>query len=251
MEIYKKITPTCLKENIERKDRLRDNMAEETFRQTAEEESGAGTETPENESFEPQNPPNEENENSNNNLENNLPTERENPEQESKENENRLLFESQTPYPEIVPIGQNLRDVRRLKMLNFGRNGSLTSFLSSIFQNSVLPGDLGTLKEVLSRISEVELKHYVALSNAIVEVGGIPTLTDGRGNVWTGRNVQNAINPKRILELNVKAKQSEIDSLYRAARETENESLRLLFLKIAEDNELHLEIYEKLLEVFK
>lgn len=247
MEIYRKITPTCLKESIERKEKLMDSKAEEAFEQADEEENGAGAETPENENLEPQNPPEEEDQNLGDNLENNLPSEQEN----ATQNDGRLLFESQTPYPEIVPSGQNLRDIRRIKMLNFGRNGALTSFLTSIFQNSVLPGDLGTLKEVLSRISEVELNHYVALSNAVVSLGGSPTLTDGRGNVWTGRNVPNAINPKRILELNVKAKQNEIDSLYRAARETENESLRLLFLKIAEDNELHLEIYEKLLEVFR
>lgn len=221
MEIYKKITPTCLKENIERKEKFMDNKEEETQELSQTNEMNENSDALQNENQTPQspqqekNPPQEESEN----FETDLPSEEENLEPSKQENENRLLFESQTEYPEIVPLNQNLRDIRRIKMLNFGRGGELTSFLSSIFQNSVLPGDLGTLKEVLSRISEVELKHYTALSNAISEIGGSPTLTDGRGNVWTGRNVLTSINSKRILELNVKTKQNEIDSLYRAARE--------------------------------
>ena len=106
-----------------------------------------------------------------------------------------------------------------------------------------------TLKEILRQIAIVEMKHYEALSEAIVKLGGTPTLTDGKGNVWTGRNVSSITNPKRILETNAKGEREAIATYNRVARETENESLSLLYKRIAEDEKLHLEIFEKLLEV--
>lgn len=112
-----------------------------------------------------------------------------------------------------------------------------------------MPNDLGTLKEILRQIAIVEMKHYEVLSEAVVKLGETPTLTDGRGNVWTGRNVSSITNPKRILETNAKGEREAIATYNRAARETENESLSLLYKRIAEDEKLHLEIFEKLLEV--
>ena len=50
-------------------------------------------------------------------------------------------------------------------------------------------------------------------------------------------------------ETNAKSEREAIATYNRVARETENESLSLLYKRIAEDEKLHLEIFEKLLEV--
>lgn len=250
MEIYKKITPTCLKESIERKEKNLEKQVSESALQEKEQEAGNENEAPQNESLIPQT--GGESDEKENDLQNfdsvNEPSPQEQNSDESTQNNS--LFESQTPYPEIVPLPQNQKDIRIAKALNFGRDGELSSFLTYLFQSEIIPKDLGTLKEVLSQIASVELKHMQAVSNAIVSLGGTPNLTDGKGNVWTGRNVSTATNPKRILQINAKFEKDSIDSLSRAARETNNESLRQLYLKISEDEELHLELFEKLLEVF-
>lgn len=285
MEIYKKITPTCVKENLERKEKLLQrkeaqknfNLEEQIQNLPNQSENNAEQRNNEettpnapnlNESPSPNETPNldidgNEGQNSTNNEAGNLnPNYDQNPSQineqepnqngEGQPNQNETqnsIFESNDPYPEITAGLRNQKDIRTLKALTFGRDGELTAILTYIFQHTVLPNDLGTLKEILRQIAIVEMKHYEALSEAVVKLGGTPTLTDGRGNVWTGRNVSSITNPKRILEANAKGEREAIAAYNRAARETENESLSLLYKRIAEDEKLHLEIFEKLLEV--
>lgn len=285
MEIYKKITPTCVKENLERKEKLlqrkeaqkkfnfeepnqnlsnqRENNAEQRNNEETTpnapnlNESPSSNETPSlgNDGNEGQNSSDNEmgNLNPNNNQnpsQNNEQETNQNGEGHPNQNETQnSIFESGDSYPEITAELRNQKDIRTLKALAFGRDGELTAILTYIFQHTVLPNDLGTLKEILKQIAIVEMKHYEALSEAVVKLGGTPTLTDGRGNVWTGRNVSSITNPKRILETNAKGEREAIAAYNRAARETENESLSLLYKRIAEDEKLHLEIFEKLLEV--
>lgn len=285
MEIYRKITPTCVKENLERKEKLLQrkeaqkkfnfeeptqnlsNQSENNVEQKDNDgmtpnapnlnESPSSNETPnlDIDSNEGQNssdnemgnlnPNNDQNQSQNNEQE---PNQNGEGQPNQKETQNSI-FESNDPYPEITAELRNQKDIRTLKALTFGRDGELTAILTYIFQHTVLPNDLGTLKEILRQIAIVEMKHYEALSEAVVKLGGTPTLTDGRGNVWTGRNVSSITNPKRILETNAKGEREAIAAYNRAARETENESLSLLYKRIAEDEKLHLEIFEKLLEV--
>jgi len=285
MEIYRKITPTCVKENLERKEKLLQrkeaqknsnleeqiqnlpNQSENNVEQRNNEEttpnapnlneSPSPNETPnlDIDSNEGQNSSDNEmgNLNSNNDQNQSQNNEQEpNQNGEGQPNQNGIqnsIFASNDPYPEITAGLRNQKDIRTLKALAFGRDGELTAILTYIFQHVVLPDDLGTLKEILRQIAIVEMKHYEALSEAVVKLGGTPTLTDGRGNVWTGRNVSSITNPKRILEANAKKEREAIAAYNRAARETENESLSLLYKRIAEDEKLHLEIFEKLLEV--
>ena len=285
MEIYKKITPTCVKENLERKEKLLQrkeaqknfNLEEQIQNLPNQSENNAEQRNNEettpnapnlNESPSPNETPNldidgNEGQNSTNNEAGNLnPNYDQNPSQinEQEPNQNgegqpnqketqNSIFESNDPYPEVTAGLRNQKDIRTLKALTFGRDGELTAILTYIFQHTVLPNDLGTLKEILRQIAIVEMKHYEVLSEAVVKLGGTPTLTDGRGNVWTGRNVSSITNPKRILETNAKGEREAIAAYNRAARETENESLSLLYKRIAEDEKLHLEIFEKLLEV--
>lgn len=285
MEIYRKITPTCVKESLERKEKLLQrketqknsnleepnqnlpNQSENNVEQRNNEEtppnapnlneSPRRNETPDigNGSNEGQNssdnemgnlnPNNDQNQSQNNEQE---PNQNGEGQPNQKETQNSI-FESNDPYPEVTAGLRNQKDIRTLKALTFGRDGELTAILTYIFQHTVLPNDLGTLKEILRQIAIVEMKHYEVLSEAVVKLGGTPTLTDGRGNVWTGRNVSSITNPKRILETNAKGEREAIAAYNRAARETENESLSLLYKRIAEDEKLHLEIFEKLLEV--
>ena len=285
MEIYRKITPTCVKENLERKEKLlqrkeaQKNSNLEEPNQNLSNQSENNVEQRNNDGMPPNAPnlnespsPNEtpnldngsnEGQNSSNNETRNLPpNNNQNPSQNNEQEPNQngegqlnqnetqnSIFESNEPYPEVTAGLRNQKDIRTLKALAFGRDGELTAILTHIFQHTVLPNDLGTLKEILRQIAIVEMKHYEALSEAIVKLGGTPTLTDGKGNVWTGRNVSSITNPKRILETNAKGEREAIATYNRVARETENESLSLLYKRIAEDEKLHLEIFEKLLEV--
>lgn len=156
------------------------------------------------------------------------------------------FYESTLAYPEIVSAFPNRANVRLIKNLAYGRSGELSAILTYIFQKVLLPDDFENFKSDLEQIAIVGIKHYNALSTAVVAFGGIPTLTDGRGNVWTGRNIDTAIDPRKMIINNIQREEKAIDEYVRASKQTENESLLQLFLKIEEDKKLHLEIFKNL-----
>lgn len=225
MEIYKKhskLTPTCVKENIERKEKL-----EKQF-QIEKEILNSKLNAQE-----------EENTSQDENVE---PTPIQNDTQLSDQ-----IFAASGPYPNLTNISPNRKDVKLLKSLAFGNESELSAILTYIYQNVVLNPELGIMKEILEQIAIVEMHHYDLLSNAIVAFGGDPTLTDGNGNVWTGRNILTIINPKQMLLKDIAREQDAIRAYTRAARETNNLSLAQLFLRIIEDERIHIDLLEKML----
>ena len=110
-----------------------------------------------------------------------------------------------------------------------------------------MQNDYPEIATALREISVVEMEHFEKLGEAIVEFGGNPNLTDGRGNVWTGRNVLQLRNPRDILIANIRAEERAICEYQRSAARTQNESLRALFERIIEDEKNHIIIFNELL----
>ncbi len=158
-----------------------------------------------------------------------------------------FIFASGDPYPQVVEVIPNRSDVRTLKSLTTGRNGELIAILTYLYQQYILEGDYPFIAQTLKQIAEVEMEHYELLSKAIVLFGGDPNLSDGIGNVWTGRNVSTIKNVTRILKEDIQKEQLAIDLYARAAKETNNASLAELYLRIAKDETLHIQILNKLL----
>lgn len=105
--------------------------------------------------------------------------------------------------------------------------------------------------DALEKISQVEMQHYELLSEAIIDFGGDPNLTNGIGDIWTVRNVNTEKNVRRILQDNINGEEEAIIDYTRAAKETSNESLAQLYLRIAEDEKMHAEIFKELLKNIK
>lgn len=159
-----------------------------------------------------------------------------------------FIFESTDPYPELVSVIPNRRDVRQLKNLASGRRSELTAVLTYLYQYFILYDDYPEIARALEQIAIVEMKHYKYLSRAIVAFGGNPNLTDGQGNVWTGRNISTVKDVRKILQLNIKYEELAIREYIRAAESTSNISLRNLYLRIAKDEALHLAVLRTLLD---
>ena len=168
MKITKKLTPTCVKENIERKNaKIFQNEEGQQFEQQPVEKP---------------------------NLETNEPS------QNNQTNEEVAL------NPSLA---------RDLKRLVFGRNGELSLLLSYVYQNSVLRQLNSSLKAEIERILPIQFETYITLSKWVNLLGAKPTLTDGRGNVWTGRNVNYSINPQIFIERTIKTLQNQIEEYER------------------------------------
>ncbi len=225
MEITKKfgvkMTPTCVKETLERKEKSIFKRNE-----NAEIKENDVDEKEEQETLEP--------------VPNSMPTEN------TPNGNNGFMFQVNENYPELTDVQPNVRDVRTLKRLTYGRDGEMTAILTYMYQNYISTDE--NLKYALEQIAIVEMRHLEMLSDAIVAFGGDPTLTDGMGNVWTGRNVNYTTNPIKFLKNNIKSEDEAVEIYMRASRETTNESLSQLYKRIAEDEKLHAEIFQKLLD---
>ena len=244
MEIYKKhqntVTPTCVKESLERKKKLAKAKQEQPPAVVVPSPSvapttpvvpivpTAPTDTLPTVPVAPVNP---------------IPTE--NNANMPVPNLDNLL--EPTSFPEIVNAFPTTETIRTLKFLNFGRDGELSILLSYIYQLSVLSSQNVEFRLALESFVATQLEVYRALSNAVVAFGGSPTLTDGRGNVWTGRNIVSTNNPRCMLQRNIENLETSIKNFNRALGETTNQSLQNLYIRIIEEKEKQLSALQNLL----
>jgi bacterioferritin len=209
MEIFKNIkdtiTPTCIKETLERKNKLGIKETEVDREKMIK--------IPKTEEYQP-----------------NIPT-----------------HEVTAPYPKIIDASPNRADVKQLKKLATGADGELTATLTYLYQHYILSENYREIAVELEKIAQNEMTHYELLSEAIVDFGGDPNLTNGIGDIWTARNVNTEKNVRRILQDNIKGEEEAIIDYTRAAKQTSNESLAQLYLRIVEDERRHAETFKELL----
>ena len=151
-----------------------------------------------------------------------------------------------TPYPEVRGACSP-RDIKIIMDLYSGRAGELTAITQYLYQRYII-GDIDeTMAKALFGISKTEMKHHSLLGEAIVKVGGDPIM-GGSTCFWSGSNLSYTQNPIQFLQNNISAEQQAICNYRRAAACINNASLSELFLRIIQDEELHIEIFNELLE---
>ena len=243
MDVFKKIklVPTCLKENLEKQKRLNESIEFEKKIIKNKLEKANNLKNYNKNDFALSGENNQNQDSAKNDNENLNPINNQNPNSNS----------TKKTYPELVNVIQNNKDVKTLKGLAYGPEGELTAILTYLYQHYILDSNYEEIKNALEEISTAEMKHYELLSEAIVEFGGNPTLTDGMGNVWTGRNISKESNVEQILKDNIKAEQNAIKQYLFAAKTTSNISLAELYLRIIEDEQQHIKLYEELLSKIK
>ncbi|MDE6275247.1 MAG: manganese catalase family protein [Clostridia bacterium] len=151
-----------------------------------------------------------------------------------------------TPYPEVRGTCAQ-QDMKMLMDLYSGRAGELTAITQYLYQRYLTDGIDETLANCLMGISKTEMRHHSLLGEAIVKMGGDPIM-GGSTCFWSGSNVNYNQNPICFLQNNISAEQQAICNYRRAAACVNNVSLSELFLRIAQDEELHIEIFNELLE---
>lgn len=151
-----------------------------------------------------------------------------------------------TPYPEVRgTCSQN--DLKIIMDLYCGRAGELTAITQYLYQHYLTDGIDTDIADCLLGIAKAEMRHHSLLGEAIVKTGGDP-LMGGSTCFWSGSNVNYTQNPIRFLQNNIAAEGQAICNYRRAATCINNASLSELFLRIAQDEELHIELFNNLLE---
>lgn len=157
---------------------------------------------------------------------------------------NNIQIRSNNPYPEIVGGTNDARIVSMLKDLLASREGEITGVMQYFYQSRIAQAVDEDIAKLLEEISVVEMEHMEMLMNAIIDFGGNPTYTNNKGQFFNTGYVNCSQKLKDMLDTNVFSEQQAIDDYTKAQRMTNNQSLKNLFARIIEDEELHLKAFK-------
>ena len=150
-----------------------------------------------------------------------------------------LVLIDPAPYPEVT--GSN--DPETVKMIKEDYAGSvseLSAITQYIFQNTTTKDE--TFANAMLQIAIVEMTHLDMLGDAIETLGGTPSFDNGK-IFWNASNVDYTQDPAGMLRANIKAESGAIASYEKHASLTKNASMSALFLRIAQDEKLHLKFF--------
>ena len=157
-----------------------------------------------------------------------------------------IKLRADAPYPELKNCVPNAQCVTILRNLANDRVGEFTAITQYTYQHVVSSKMSEEISKILEEISIVEMHHLELLCSAMMCFGAKPEFKDGKGQ-WFSANYAN-YSPRLIdmLRANIKSESQAIYDYTCAADQVNNESLRQLFLRIAEDEKCHLQTFEEL-----
>lgn len=155
------------------------------------------------------------------------------------------------PYPEITDATSDMKTVAILKELLSGRDGEIAAVLQYIYQSRIANLSEPEIANVFEEIGIVEMQHTQKLMDAILAFGGNPQFNNSYGQYFSAGYVNYSQKLKDMLEANIKGERDAIEDYSKAIQNAQNASLKELFNRIILDEQIHLEIFEKLLNSVK
>ena len=150
------------------------------------------------------------------------------------------------PYPELVNIQEDANTVAILKNLANSRVGELGAILQYTYQSVIADKTYEQIAEIFEEIGVVEMMHLDMLMHAISLFGGVPKYDDSQGVFFNTVNMLYPLKLKEMLDLNIKGETLAIENYKMAIPRVQNQSLKMLFERIIEDEERHLSIFKKI-----
>lgn len=157
------------------------------------------------------------------------------------------IYQVDKPYPELVGASFSPETIAILRNLYASRISEFTAIANYTYQARVLGEHNPDVTKLLEGISMTEMRHLELLGEAIVEFGGDPVYANSRGQFWSGIFVDRDKNVCKILKNNIRSETGAVAEYSMAATRVKNQSLASLLLRIAEDEQLHKELFEKAL----
>ena len=162
-----------------------------------------------------------------------------------------IKVKSSKEYPIIVDAKPCAKTVSILKNLIAGMHGELTGVLQYFFQSSVAHKIEKEVSNLLEEISIVEMEHLELLSHAIVCFGGEPRYETAQEQPFSASQVNYTTKLSKMLDVNIFAEESAIKNYKESIRHVDNESLKKLFERIIEDEEMHILAFRQLRDLVK
>lgn len=153
---------------------------------------------------------------------------------------------SKNPYPDGKPRRQDVRLAQRLLPMWSGGNGELAAISSYCCAALQTEEHSPTLGEMFEELAQCELIHFRLLGRLIRDLGGELLLSPvgGMGNSHGHSHPQGGM--RQMFEQKMRQEQAAADTYRYLATQTEDDAVRALLGRIAEDEEHHASMFARL-----
>ena len=153
---------------------------------------------------------------------------------------------SKNPYPDGKPRRQDVRLAQRLFPLWSGGNGELAAISSYYCAALQTEAHSPALGEMFEELAQCELLHFRLLGRLIRDLGAAPVLSPRGGLGMPNEQVPQRGGIKQALEQHMRREQAAADTYRYLVTQTEDDAVRALLMRIAEDEEYHAAMFARL-----
>ncbi|MGI6702138.1 MAG: ferritin family protein [Christensenellales bacterium] len=150
------------------------------------------------------------------------------------------------PYPEIN-YPNNIYDAKLLMNDYAGKVSETTSIFQFRYQSYIIYGVDKEISKIFNEIAVTDMLHHELLAKAIVKLGGDPIIS-GLGPFWNGSYVYYTRNLRKMLNDDIRDKQTLIRNYTKTAMCLTEKSVTELINRIIQDEEIHIKCLKSILE---
>lgn len=161
-----------------------------------------------------------------------------------------MNFYANKQYPKPEVEKENIEYAKILLEDYAGDSGEDSAIHLYIFQNLVLNEEYPKIANDLLHIAITEMHHLKLLGKTIKLLGLSPEFSTyqsetNKKRYWSSKAIKYYTSLKEILELNIKKEQDAINQYHSQYQEIQDLYVRDLLLRILEDENIHLEYFQK------
>ncbi len=157
---------------------------------------------------------------------------------------------SARPYPPIQAAEPNRRYASMLLQDIASSRGEMTAVYQYLYQHWILETAESELAHLLARIAKVEMQHLDILGKLVVLLGGNPicrTNPCSCSTAWNGNMLQYTGSRRQLLAHNMSLELAAVNDYRTQAELIRDPCVSAILIRLAEDEEIHYQLFRSLL----
>lgn len=163
---------------------------------------------------------------------------------------NKQIYCANLPYPCVKVCKQNTQYARIMQSNAYSVQSEMTAINQYLYQSWMLDASYNEISNALSQIAKVEMYHLTIFGHFVVLLGGTPTVSSVQRNKikpWNGTMVTYSKTTYKMIQDNIIAEKGAIRSYSQQAGIIQDEYIVSMLERIILDEEIHVEVLEKML----
>lgn len=160
-------------------------------------------------------------------------------------------YQLSEPYPNVAVTKEDKGNLKVLFQDYSSRESELTSVNQYVYSHMAINKEGKLEKEIgdaFEGIGIIEMFHLELLGDIIYKIGGEPKFINNKGVYWKSNFIPYGKDIKEKIKFAIVCEENAIKNYDNGLKLLENKGIKLLYKRIIKDEELHLEIFKKLLK---